>query len=420
MIFIKGGSIVLNFLLVPLTLNFVDSDTYGIWLTLSSMVVWISFFDIGINNGLKNKLTEAIALNDFELGKKYVSTTYAMLCLIFLPILVVGLLVSPFVDWYSMLNISRLCVPDLLFAVLIVITYFCIQFILSTINIILLADQRPAESSLRTLLQHFFSFIIIIILLYTTKGSLVKLCLAYCFSPLFVLLIFNFTLFAGRYKKIRPSIHYVDFKILPSIMKLGVQFFIIQIAAIIQTQMMNFIILRYFGATEVTAYNIAHKYFNVCYMVWGILITPLWVATTDALSKGDFPWIWNTSKKYIYMFLLFSILLIVMLSVAPIIYHIWIGNIVNVAFSLSLWNMIYYMVLMFSSIFIYILNGMGLLKVQTLASLISPLIFIILCCFFIHNGYGVYSVLVAAVLSNFYGFLLAPMQFYCHFKNVHA
>ena len=43
MLFIKGGSILVGLLLVPLTLEYVDSESYGIWLTLSSMVAWISF-----------------------------------------------------------------------------------------------------------------------------------------------------------------------------------------------------------------------------------------------------------------------------------------------------------------------------------------------------------------------------------------
>lgn len=418
MIFIKGGSIVINLMLVPLTLNYVNSNTYGIWLTLSSMVVWMSFFDIGVNNGLKNKLAEAIAHEDYNLGKKYVSTTYALLCAIFIPILIIGLCVSPFINWYSLLNLSNCEVPDLLSAVLVVITYFCIQFILSTINVILLADQRPAESSLRTLLQHLVSFLIIAILLYTTKGSLLKLCIAFCLSPLIVLFFFNYTLFSGRYKLISPSFNSVDVKVLPSLMKLGVQFFIIQIAAIIQYQMMNFIIIRYYGATEVTAYNIANKYFNVLYMVWGILITPLWAATTDALSKGDYMWIRNTARRYLLLFLLFLLMSVIMLWLSPAIYHLWIGEKVMVTFSLSVWNMVYFLVLMFGCVFVYMLNGAGLLKVQTIASLISPFVFFLCCYYFIYNGYGVYSVLMSAVISNFNGFLLAPLQFYHHFKIV--
>ena len=60
MLFLKGGTILVGLLLVPLTLNYVDAERYGIWLTLSSMVAWMSFFDIGINNGLKNRLAESI------------------------------------------------------------------------------------------------------------------------------------------------------------------------------------------------------------------------------------------------------------------------------------------------------------------------------------------------------------------------
>lgn len=52
MILIKGCSILLSLLLVPLTLDYVDNECYGVWLALSSMVVWISFFDIGINEAV--------------------------------------------------------------------------------------------------------------------------------------------------------------------------------------------------------------------------------------------------------------------------------------------------------------------------------------------------------------------------------
>ena len=106
--FYKGISIILNLLLVPITLHYVDASTYGIWLTLSSVVGWISFFDIGLNNGLKNRLAESIANNDDNLGKTYVSTTYAMLTVIFIPLMVILLLIVPFLDWPTILNIDNL------------------------------------------------------------------------------------------------------------------------------------------------------------------------------------------------------------------------------------------------------------------------------------------------------------------------
>ena len=39
---------------------------YG--LTLSSIIGWFAFFDIGFGNGLRNKFAEAIAKGDHQLG----------------------------------------------------------------------------------------------------------------------------------------------------------------------------------------------------------------------------------------------------------------------------------------------------------------------------------------------------------------
>jgi len=79
---IKGLGIAISLVLVPLTINYINPSRYGIWLTLSSIVGWFSFFDIGFGNGLRNKLAEAKAKGEEELAKIYVSTTYAILSII--------------------------------------------------------------------------------------------------------------------------------------------------------------------------------------------------------------------------------------------------------------------------------------------------------------------------------------------------
>ena len=83
---IKGGSIFLSMLIVPLTLGYVSTELYGIWLTLSSVIAWFHFFDMGLTLGLKNRLTEALTVNDTEKAKRLVSTTYISLCSIFIPL----------------------------------------------------------------------------------------------------------------------------------------------------------------------------------------------------------------------------------------------------------------------------------------------------------------------------------------------
>ena len=410
MVFLKGGNILIGLLLVPLTLRYVNSDTYGIWLAISSMVAWFSFFDIGINNGLKNKLTEALAHEDIPLARKYVSTTYALLVLIFIPLMLILLVIAPMLDWYSMLNIQQQSVDGLLASVSIIIVYFCINFIFSTVNVVMMADQRPAYASLLTFVQQLLTLGVIFLLTSFTQGSLVKLCVALCACPLVIVAIFNVVLFSGHYAEIAPSLRAIDFKTAPDLFKLGVQFFIIQIAGVIQYQMTNFLIIHYFGATEVTEYNIAYKYFNVPYMLWVTVLTPVWAAVTDAIAKDDYAWVSGMMRKYLMLLLVFALGSLAMLALSGPLYHIWVGDSVSVPFEISLWMMVFNLVMMYGSVFVNVLNGAGVLKLQSIACIISPFVFLGLCFLFIRFGWGVKSILIASVIANFNGYLLAPVQ----------
>ena len=81
--FIKGLSILVNLVNVNLLLTYLKPDLYGAWLTLSSVIAALSFFDIGLTNGLRNRFTEFKAKKLHQKAKIYISTTYMVLILIF-------------------------------------------------------------------------------------------------------------------------------------------------------------------------------------------------------------------------------------------------------------------------------------------------------------------------------------------------
>ena len=72
----KPISMLLSLVYTPLALAFLGEAKYGIWAIILNIVSWINYFDIGIGNGLRNRLAEAIALDDKEDAQKYVSTAY--------------------------------------------------------------------------------------------------------------------------------------------------------------------------------------------------------------------------------------------------------------------------------------------------------------------------------------------------------
>ena len=93
--FYKIGSIISNFMLVPLTINYLDTENYGIWLTLTSFISWFSFFDIGLGNGLRNKFAEAKTLGNYTDAQAFVSTAYFTIGCISLFIVIVFFFLEP-------------------------------------------------------------------------------------------------------------------------------------------------------------------------------------------------------------------------------------------------------------------------------------------------------------------------------------
>ena len=80
---LKCISILISLQVVPLTIDYINPTKYGIWLTLSSIIAWLSYFDLGFAHGFRNRFAESKAKGDIKLAKEYISTTYIVLFLLF-------------------------------------------------------------------------------------------------------------------------------------------------------------------------------------------------------------------------------------------------------------------------------------------------------------------------------------------------
>ena len=371
---IKGLSIAISLVLVPLTINYINASRYGIWLTLSSMVTWFSFFDIGFGNGLRNKFAEALAKGQMELARIYVSTTYAILIIIIGIVLILFLCINPFLNWAKILNTSSDMAGELSLLALIVFVFFCLRFVLQLITTVLTANQQPAKASFFNLLGSIFSLIVIFILTKTTSGSLIYLGIALSLMPVLVLAASSIWFYRNEYKMFSPSFKYVRFSYASNLMSLGIKFFIIQIAALILFNTNNIIITQLFGPAEVTTFNVSFKLFSVVTMVFSIIATPLWSAYTDAYVKNDFEWIKSTMSKMRIIWYLLIVCTVLLLFSSPWLYRLWVGDKVQVPFSLSIAMSSYVIVYIWQTIHVFLLNGIGKIKLQLYLVVFSGII----------------------------------------------
>jgi O-antigen/teichoic acid export membrane protein len=407
---IKGLSIAISLVLVPLTIHYVNPTRYGIWLTLSSIIGWFTFFDIGFGNGLRNKLAEAVSREEYELARIYVSTTYAILSIIIGFVLIIFLCINPLLNWSRILNSPSEMSGELSLLALVVFVFFCIQFVLQLLITIMTANQEPAKASFFSLLGSLGSLLIIFILTKTTGGNLVYLGTAFSVAPVIVLLITSIWYFKKEYKVFAPSFRYVKFGFARDLMGLGIKFFILQIAAIVIYQTSNIIIAQIFGPAQVTPYNIAYKYFSVITMIMGIILMPFWSAFTEAWTKKDIQWIKNAVKRLKIVWILLSITTVTMLIFSNFIYKLWVGKEIVVPFSISAVMAVYVIIYGWNGIYINFLNGVGIIKLQ-LYSGIWGMILNIPMAVYLGNTIGIIGVLLPTVILGAINMIWSTIQY---------
>ena len=408
-LFVKGGSIVVSLVLVPLTLGYVSSELYGIWLTLSSIMLWLNFFDVGFTLGLKNRLAEAIAMDDWERGKSLVSTTYFMMILLFVPLCIVLEIIIPFVNWSNFLNVSADYNDEIIKAMCVLVGCFCIQMIANVLVSVAASFQKVALSSSFPVIGHALSIFIIWLLILFCPPSLLYLSLAISVTPILIVVIASIYLYRDSFSKVAPNIRSVRWEYVGDLFKLGYKFFLIQIQVVVLYQTTNVLISNLSGPDDVTSYNIAYKYLSVAMMVFTIILNPIWPAFTDAYTKGDYSWMKAIYRKMARIYMISVLLMIIMVVLSPFSYYLWIGNQTMVPISMTIVVFLYMVVFSWCSLQVNMINGIGAIKLQTYVVLIGLLLHIPLS-FFIGKYIGAYGVVSSMLIINCIYALLFTVQ----------
>lgn len=396
---IKGISMFVSFALVPLTIGYVSSELYGVWLTLSSILTWLCFLDIGFSQGLKNKLTEAIAHDDWEKGKALVSTTYFMMVLIFVPVCLVLEAVIPLVDWCQLLNVSTQYSDEIVRTMHILIAMACLQMVVNVLISVVAAFQQVALSNTFIPIGNLISLVIIYILTKTCPPSLIALAFSLAAMPILVTIIASVVLFCGKFKRVAPSFSTVKRSYVKELFGLGYKFFIINIQVVVLYQSTNILISNVSSPNEVTTYNIAYKLLSVAMMVYNIITAPLWPAYTDAYAREDYDWMKNMRNRMTRILQLSVCGCIIIALLSPLIYKIWIGDKVDVPFVMTAMVCFYVCVYCWVTLNGTLIVGMGKVKLNTYLVVIGMMMHIPFSLFF-STYVGCYGVIVSMITIN--------------------
>lgn len=397
---IQAVSIAVSFLLVPLTIGYVSAELYGVWLTLSSILTWLNVLDLGFSQGMKNKLTEAIAFEDWKRGKRLVSTTYLLMAFIFVPLCILFQFIIPLVDWCNLLNISSIYKVDIVKTMHALVFICCFQMIIKVVVSVIAAFQKVALSNSFGVIGNIISLIIIVVITRLCPPSLLYLCFSLATMPVLVMLVASFILFNGSLKRVSPSPKSFDRSLLKELFNLGYKFFIINIQAIVIYQTTNVLISNVSSPQWVSSYNIAYKLLSMAMILFTIATQPLWPAFADAYVKGDVSWM-KTMKYKMTKFYIFSVVCCLLIALfSPYIYRIWIGDNSLVSKTMTWLVCLYVVIYCWTNFNGVLLVGMSKLKLNTIVVSIGMVIHIPLS-YLLSDFLGAYGVITSMILINF-------------------
>lgn len=411
---IKGVALCISLFTMPAYMRFFqDQEVLGVWFTVLSVLTWILSFDLGIGNGLRNKLSASLAQGDMQLTKEYISSAYWMIGLVVAVLTVLGTLLIPFVSWNGVFGVDQTLIPaqDLAFVVRWAFWGIMLQFFLRLISSILYAMQKSAINNLIALITSISQLLFVLIAPSMTPVENLKMfSVAHVVCANLPLIVATIIIFMGPLKDCRPKISLYSKNRAAEVVSLGGIFFVCQILYMIIANTNEFFISQYTNAANVVEYQIYYKLFSLASMVLTLALSPVWSAVTKAIAEKDFGWLnklYKNLKRFALVAILGEFLLIAVLQ--PVV-NIWLQEeaiTINYlyAFSFALFGS----AMLYQSVLSSVVCGMGKMKLQACCYLVGVVAKFII----IHVGVAATGSWIVVVLAN--AIILIP---YCVLQQI--
>lgn len=368
--FVKGISLFVSLFSMPLYIKYFDDNAaLGMWYTILSMLSWINLCDLGLGNGLRNRLTEALALGQNEKAKEYISATYAVLCKIILPISVIICVLLQFVNFNKFFNISDAIVDgqDVELAMTILVLGVCVNFIVKVITNVIYALQKSSLNNVLTLISSILPLIFISVF----KGddvstNLVLLSVVHVFSINIPLIVASIILFNSEpLNKCKPSFKKFSKEAAKDTLNFGMHFFLAQIFFMLLMQTNEIIITNIFSPDYVVDYSVYYKLFTAIGSLFMLALTPMWSKVTKDFSEKKFTKIQKTHKLLSLIALLACVFELLVVPFLQIIVDVWLkDDAIIVEYWVAIIFAVYGGLYIFNIVLTTIANGIGEVRSQ--------------------------------------------------------
>jgi O-antigen/teichoic acid export membrane protein len=401
-IFYKIIGLLVSLSLVPLLINILGVENYGLWVTLTSLLVWISLFDFGLGYALKNTVSKSIAKNSYTEAQEELRQILKITIFISFFLLILFIL--------FLLNNKILL--DHTYLVSILFLPYILSFPIKTGSQVLQGSRKIALDAGLTFLNPLLFFTSVsLISIYEEKVEPLHLSILFVSSYLLsITLIWINAKKTIEFNNISLS-NILQQTINFSRIHIGLKFFGLQLSSLVLYSIGTVISFNYLGAVDAARFDVLNKVFIFGLSIFNIGIAVFWPEIAHNLQNNKFR---KINKLYLTMLVLaviFSLLSFVTAYISPYIVNIWTGGRIQVNHV----EAVYFAFLVSTQAISYsgavVLNAFEKINYQLLLSIVSTIVMLPLAIYFINHGWGIASIALAA------GLLTLTPAFYC---NIHA
>ena len=409
-LFFKIIGFIISYVAIRISLDFVDNSVYGIWLTISSLISWFYLFDIGVTNGIKNRITSLYDEKKYKEIGDLLGNAYGIVSIVFLIVAIVFGCLSVLINWNKILNVNS-SFFSLKAVIVITVIATCLRFILNIIGSVLQAINKSSYFDFLQLIAQIVSILPIFLIAHYRKGSLFEIAFYSSVIPVVVLFFFTLFFYLKREIRIKPDFSKFNFRDSKKLLATSGTFFFLQISVVLLMASDNILIANFFSPNEVTTYNLCYRYFWIIVTINGVILNPYWSLVTIAYKKKDRQWLRKSFFFFTILILAFACIIFAQYQLRNLIFTFWLGNKVVIPSLLSILMGIYMILLCWNGIVTFFLYGVEKIKLLAYTYFGILLFNIPISILFIKYFYlGVAGILYANIICLIFSVLLLTVQ----------
>ncbi len=371
----RAVTVLSSLLTVPITLKYLGTEQFGLWMTLTGFVAFLAFSDMGLGIGLQNSLTECHGKDDKKTPSQLITTTLVLLTVICVFICLFAWLGLPHLPLNDLIKVtSSEAIKNLLPTTQAVMIVFGLSLPLGIIQRILDAYQEGLLSNTLQAIGRILAFISIFVCI-GLHYSLPIMAALYMGLPFLFLTVSSLFIFWKR-PWLRPSIFSFKITLARKISGIGGYALLAQLGASIMSSGPLLMLSNQFGAEAIVPFAITQRLLGVVGMVLSLALAPLWPAFGEAKSRGDLEWIKLTFRRSIKITVWIAVPAFIAIALLglPII-QLWTANEQTLPdWSLLMACNVWMLFLAFNRLYAMLLNGLGYFRGQAIYGVILPML----------------------------------------------